>query len=144
LVAAALFLLTGGRALVVRSGSMEPTIDTGDVAATRTVSADDVEVGDIITFKDPSRGRELVTHRAIKIRPKGSRLAFVTKGDANTGVERWLIDADGTVGKFQFRVSGAGYALAWTTEPTVRFGLIMGAGLVLAFAALRRIWFSSG
>ena len=142
-VVAALFVMTGGKALVVRSGSMTPTIETGDVAMTRTVRAEDVEVGDIITFNDPSRDRMLVTHRAIKIQPKGSRLAFVTKGDANNGVEKWLIDSDGTVGRFQFRVPRAGYVLAMATEPPVRFGLIMGAGLLVAFVALRRIWSST-
>jgi signal peptidase len=142
-LAAALFVMTGGKALVVRSGSMEPTIGTGDVALTTTVRADDVEVGDIITFNDPSRAGMLVTHRAIKIQPQGSRLAFVTKGDANTGVEKWLIDSDGTVGRVQFSVPRAGYVLAKTTEPPVRFGLIIGAGLLVAFAALRRIWSSA-
>ena len=140
LVGAVIFLATGGRALIVRSGSMAGTIDTGDIAVTKTITAQEAQIGDVVTFKDPSRNGELVTHRVIKMQRDGDTLAFVTKGDVNGGVEKWTINARGKVGRFMFRVPSAGYALSWAGTPAIRFALLISGGLILTIAALRRIW----
>jgi signal peptidase len=140
LLATITFLLTGGRALVVRSGSMEPAVSTGDMAVTRTITPTEAAVGDVVTFKDPSRHGELVTHRVVKVRTKGDQVAFVTKGDSNTGVEKWKIDSDGKIGRLTLRIPRLGYAVVWVTAPKVRASLIAAAALLFAVAALRRIW----
>lgn len=132
--------LLGFRALVVRSGSMAPAIQAGDVVVTRLVRPSTVEPGDIVTFRDPSRHGDLVTHRVVQALSEGDRLAFVTRGDANTGEERWSITRDGTVGAAAFRLPGAGHLLAWLQMPAVRTSLLVGSALVLAALALRRIW----
>jgi signal peptidase len=132
--------LLGFRALVVRSGSMAPAIQGGDVVVTRLVRPSAVEPGDVVTFRDPSRHGDLVTHRVIRVRREGDRLAFVTRGDANTGQERWSIDRDGTIGSAAFRVPGAGHVLAWLRMPAVRTAFLVASALVLAALALRRIW----
>jgi signal peptidase I len=90
--------VSGSRALIVRSGSMAPAIGVGDVVVTRLVDPSDVAVHDVVTFRDSSRSGELVTHRVTRVEERSGRFAFVTKGDANTAVERWSIDADGKVG----------------------------------------------
>lgn len=130
----------GFRALIVRSGSMEPTVSTGDVVVTRLVRPSAVSKGDIVTFQDPSRAGELVTHRVVKTRRDGDVVSFVTRGDANSGQEEWSVDADGTVGAMAFRIPKAGYLLAWLRTPVVRISLVVGAALILSFLALRRIW----
>jgi signal peptidase len=132
--------LLGFRALVVRSGSMAPAVQSGDVVVTRLVRPSAVEPGDVVTFRDPSRRGELVTHRVVQVRPEEDRLAFVTRGDANTGEERWSIGRDGTVGSAAFRVAGAGHVLAWLRVPGVRTGLLVVSAVALAALALRRIW----
>ena len=132
--------LLGFRALVVRSGSMAPAIQSGDVVVTRLVRPSAVEPGDVVTFRDPSRRGDLVTHRVVQVRREGDRLAIVTRGDANTGEERWSIGRDGTVGSAAFRVPGAGHGLAWLRMPAVRTGLLVASALALAALALRRIW----
>jgi signal peptidase len=147
LIAGAVILLSVGlgaalgfRALVVRSGSMAPAIQSGDVVVTRLARPSAVERGDVITFRDPSRNGQLVTHRVVQVDRQGDRLSFVTRGDANTGQERWSIESDGTIGATAFRVPGAGHPLAWLRVPAVRISLLVGAALVLAAVALRRIW----
>lgn len=132
--------LLGFRALVVRSGSMAPAIQSGDVVVTRLVRPSVVRPGDVVTFRDPSRQGDLVTHRVVQVRPEGDVLAFVTRGDANTGEERWSIPRDGTIGAAAFRVPAAGRVLAWLRMPALRISLLLVSALALAALALRRIW----
>ena len=140
LVGAALFLLLGGRALVVLSGSMEPALRTGDIAVTRTVHPDEVSVSDIVTFTDPSREDALVTHRVVRVARAEDRYAFVTKGDANGAVEQWTIASDGTMGVLIFRIPKVGFLLRWIGNVWLRTACLIGGGLILTAAALRRIW----
>ncbi|HEV8682132.1 MAG TPA: signal peptidase I [Actinomycetota bacterium] len=147
LIAGAVILLSAGvgaalgfRALVVRSGSMAPAIESGDVVVTRLVRPTAAQPGDIVTFQDSSRQGDLVTHRVVEVRRESDRVSFVTRGDANTGEERWSIDSHGTIGATAFRVPAAGHVLAWLRTPTVRMSLLVSAALVLAVLALRRIW----
>jgi signal peptidase I len=134
----------GYRALIVRSGSMTPAIGVADVIVTRVVHPSVVSIGDVVTFRDPSRNEELVTHRVIDVVQRVDSFSFVTRGDANTGVERWSVHADGTVGRFLFRIPKVGYVLGWIAVPIVRSALMVGAALFLGTAALRRIWASGG
>jgi signal peptidase len=139
-LAVGLGMALGYRALIVRSGSMAPAIETGDMVVTRLVRPSAVSEGDVITFQDPSRDGELVTHRVVETGRQGGQISFVTKGDANTGQEEWSVDDHGTVGAMAFRIPKAGYVLAWLRTPAVRTSLVIGAALILSFLALRRIW----
>ena len=140
LVATVGFILQGGRGLVVMSGSMSPAIDTGDVAVTKTVEASVLDEGDIVTFSDPTRSKELVTHRVVKIERRDGKLAFTTKGDANTGKEEWAIAPDGSVGKFVFRIPKAGYVMRWAGSGRTRAYTTIGMALGATLIALRKIW----
>ena len=53
----------GVHLLVFRSGSMSPTIETGDLALTRTVPATELRVDDVVSVIDSSGDR--VTHRVV-------------------------------------------------------------------------------
>ncbi len=59
----------------VGSGSMEPTINTGDVIVNK--KSDTYEVGDIITYYSESESR-YITHRIVQVNEDGS---FRTQGD---------------------------------------------------------------
>jgi signal peptidase I len=144
LLAVVLAYVVGYRALIVRSGSMSPSIGTADVIVTRVVHPGAVKIGDVVTFRDPSRSEELVTHRVTEMVRRGNTFSFVTRGDANTGVERWSVAADGTVGRYLFRIPKVGYVLGWVAVPLIRSALMVGAALFLGTAALRRIWSSGG
>jgi signal peptidase len=140
LVAVVVGLLAGLRPFVIRSGSMAPAIDTGDVIVTRPVHPAQVGPGDVVTFRDPSRSEALVTHRVVEVSPEGDRYTFVTKGDANTGTEQWSVAAQGTVGARALVVPKAGYLVTKLAEPGFRIALLAAAALLGAFEALRRIW----
>ncbi|GAB7117637.1 signal peptidase I [Natrinema pallidum] len=65
----------------VETGSMEPTIDTGDgFVALPSELTDDPEPGDVIVFEATKiQGGGLTTHRVVEETPQG----YVTRGDAN-------------------------------------------------------------
>ena len=133
-------LVAGYRPLIVRSGSMEPAVHVGDLVFTKRIRPTSAGLGDIVTFHDPTRGRELITHRVVRRTVQGDRLLFVTRGDANTGVERWSVAANGTIGELQFRLPRLGYAVSEFAIPAVRFAFVSLASLLLGLIILRRIW----
>lgn len=89
----------GRSLLTVVTGSMEPSLHTGDYIYVKKVPADELEVGDVITFRSEEGdvSGKLVTHRIIEITPEGD---FVTKGDANTIADSKRIRQDQIIGKY--------------------------------------------
>lgn len=68
------------------SGSMEPSIMTGDAVVVRNVPVSTLSPGDVITFS--TEGAALGTaHRIVSIAPKGLGYSIVTKGDNNRTVD---------------------------------------------------------
>ncbi|MDX6603950.1 MAG: signal peptidase [Solirubrobacterales bacterium] len=140
LLAAAGPLALGDRSFTMRSGSMTPAIEAGDVVVTEPLPPLSVEVGDIVTFRDPEGSGRLYSHRVQSIRRAGNDVRFVTRGDANTATEHWSVPADGTVGKVLYRIPKIGYALVWTGTIPFRIVLIAIPALLLCGGALARIW----
>jgi signal peptidase len=140
LLAAVAPQLAGYRSFTVRSGSMTPAIETGDVVVTEPISPLSARVGDIVTFVDPEGTGKLFSHRVQSVRAAGEDVAFVTRGDANTSTEHWRVPADGSIGKVVYRIPKVGYALAWIDSPPARLALIAIPALLLLWAALVRIW----
>jgi signal peptidase len=132
--------LFGMRDLTVLSGSMEPTIHTGDVVVEHQISPLDARIGDIVSFKDPEEPAVLITHRVQDIQAHDGVVGFVTKGDANTGVERWKISADGMIGRVDYHVWRLGYLLFWIRGRTGRILLVVLPALLLGAYELMRIW----
>ena len=143
LVGAALGLLLGGfgTVLVVSSGSMAPVLKPGDAVLDRFVPAHRVGAGQVVTFFDQGRG-VLVTHRVVSVEDIGDRRQFVTRGDANTGVEIWSIDRDGPLGLLVGRVPHAGYPLAWLSSEPVMATLYLLLAVIVGRAVIGRIWAS--
>jgi signal peptidase len=130
----------GLRDLTVLSGSMEPTISTGDVVVERQISPLDARLGDIVSFKDPEDASILITHRVQSMVVHDGVVSFVTKGDANTGVERWKVSADGTIGKVEYHVWHLGYLLAGVRGRLGRLLLVVVPAILLGAYELVRIW----
>jgi signal peptidase I len=138
LLAIALPLAFGARPLVVLSGSMEPTLDTGDVVVVKRVGPEQAHVGDVVTYRNPEGS--LVTHRVRSVRRHGHRFELVTKGDANNASERWTMEADGELSRALYRVPLAGRLLAHTSSRQGKLLLIVAPLLLLGALEIRRIW----
>jgi signal peptidase I len=138
-VVAAVAAILGYRNLVVLSGSMTPTIRTGDLVVARPVSPLELKIGDIVTFRQPGGGR-LITHRVRRLSRQGSSVAVTTRGDANTTLERWTVRADGHVGRIVLDLPKLGYAVWLLNLPFGRIFLVVLPTLLIGAAALRLIW----
>lgn len=128
------------QALVVRSGSMSPTIPTGSVVFYRKVTASKVKVGDVIVFDKPGQQNEKVTHRVFKISNGPTGSYFTTKGDANGAPDDWRVPAVGTGWVANFHVPTLGYILADLQSTTARLLLLVIPALLLGMITLYEIW----
>jgi signal peptidase len=70
----------GVQPTLVNGVSMEPTVMSGDVVITRDVTAESVEVGDIIRYR---RDDIFILHRVVEIQKDDGEIRFITRGDAN-------------------------------------------------------------
>lgn len=133
-------LAFNARPLTVMSGSMEPTINTGDVVVAREIAPLDANVGDIVSFLDPKRHGLLVTHRVRSIERTGDKVVFVTKGDANNASERWRIGTDDRISRTMYRIPAIGRVLAFShTRPGILV-LVLLPLLLLGTLEMMSIW----
>lgn len=143
LVLAVLVLLTplpdmlGWHVYVVRSGSMEPALAVGGMIATRAVPANDLHVGDVITFADQDQPGVEVTHRVVALNNQDGQLVATTKGDANDTVDSWSVPIDASVGRVQFSAPYLGYVSVWETTVPGKLTLLLVGGLLLTLSSLR-------
>ena len=100
-------MVAGYSALVVLSGSMEPTIMTGEVIVIH--EQPDYNVGDILTYRDSG---VLVTHRIVE----KSGNTFVTRGDANNTNDAPIMKSQ-AVGKTIFHIPYLGRAILFVQSP---------------------------
>jgi signal peptidase I len=129
-----------GRPLTVMSGSMEPTVMTGDVVIAMPIAPLDARPGDIVSFNDPGRGNKLVTHRVRSMRRSGGAVQFVTKGDANNSVEKWRVDADKRISRTVLRLPKLGRALVFARTRTGLLMLVLLPILALGTLEIASIW----
>lgn len=104
------------KSYIVKSGSMEPTIMTGDVAliATRPYN---IQVGDIITYLDPKD--RTVTHRITKIINASGTWQIFTKGDNNQVTDPYVITPDRVQGKWLYTVPKLGFLVVKISQPPI-------------------------
>jgi signal peptidase len=140
-LALALPLAFDARPLVVLSGSMEPTLGTGDVTVVQRIAPLDARPGDIVTFRDPGNQDRLVTHRVRRMRVGTEGVTFVTRGDANNVSERWSVGIDGEISRVAYRIPELGRALLLgrtSRLPMLLFGIALAVLLVLELHAVWR------
>jgi len=94
---------------VVQSGSMEPSIMTGDIILIRPENK--YEINDVITFQDQKN--RVVTHRISEVQIKGGETVFLTKGDANRSVDIEFVPREHVVGKVQFVIPRLGFLVSF-------------------------------
>jgi signal peptidase I len=128
----------GYQSLTVVSGSMEPTLGVGSVVIDKVISPLDARPGDIVTFQDPLRPRQL-THRLQRMRVEGDTAYMVTLGDANDAPERWTVQTDGHIGRVVAHFPKLGYVRAALGTRYARLG-VLGAVMALGAFLLLDLW----
>jgi signal peptidase len=135
-IAAACLSAIGMRPLVVRSGSMRPALQVGDVVLVEDIEAADLRPGDIATLVRPDTG-DTLTHRVVAVDRQAGGIAITTRGDANPDDEITTVAVDEQVGRVRWRVPAVGRIAAWAGHTSTRIvsgvvagGLLVGAALI--------------
>ena len=141
MTAAALTLLAPRfhwRVDVVFSSSMEPELRVGGLVVTRPADAENIRVGDVITFYHPLSG-ELTSHRVIGVEDDSS-LHFQTKGDATEDGDSFVVPAENVVGKVCFHIPYFGYFIQFLKTPLGFILAVCIPGLIIIAMEIRNIW----
>jgi signal peptidase len=131
--------LAGAELRTVVSGSMEPTIERGSVVLAFPVSAEDLEVGDVILFRRPDNPEQVVTHRITAI-DQGPPLAIETGGDANNAADPWSLSPSAVLGRVAFHVPKLGY-LVERVDSLAGFLAFLVVPSVLLVAGEMSVWY---
>lgn len=126
--------------LIVLTDSMYPEIKSGDLIICHTVDAEEVAVGDVISFFDPAgSGTSIVTHRVVEIVNEGGSLQFRTRGDNNNTDDKVLVGAEDLVGTYRNRIGGAGnVALFMQTTTGLIVCVVLPIILLVGYDIIRR------
>lgn len=95
----------GYKSFIIKTNSMEPTIDINDVIITKKVQEEEIKVQDIITF---IKDNEVITHRITKIENEESIKKYTTKGDNNNVEDSFKITYDNIEGKHILTIPNLG------------------------------------
>jgi len=117
----------------VRSASMAPALEVGDLVVEERVDPATIRVGDVITLATGTGAT--VTHRVETVTPNDAGPVFTTRGDANAKPDPVATFAGQVRGRVAWQVPALGYLLAMVTTPT---GLL--ALFSIAAALLTAIW----
>ncbi|MBA7679779.1 Signal peptidase I W [subsurface metagenome] len=110
---------------IIYGRSMEPAMKTGSVAVIQPVAPQDIQVGDIITYKWLGSSSRLSTHRVVEVMNNDGSLMFTTKGDANEKADLRPVPPEDVVGRLWISVPYMGYAMDYMKTP-LGFGLVVG------------------
>ena len=117
----------------VRSASMAPALEVGDLVIEQRVDPASIQVGDVITIA--SGAGKNVTHRVETVTPNDAGPVFTTKGDANASPDPVATFASQVRGRVAWDLPLFGFALAMVTTTT---GLL--ALFCIGATVLTAIW----
>jgi signal peptidase len=106
--------LFGFRYYTVLTPSMEPAYSVGDLVIVKLTNADNISVGDVITFNPSSDSDAYLTHRVTEKLTdyEGTGVTcFRTKGDANDTEDSFLIDSSRVIGTVSLGIPKLGYVI---------------------------------
>ena len=90
----------------VRSGSMSPDIDSGDLVISNAVDYEDIRVGDVIIYRHAG---VLICHRVIALDAESNWIQ--TQGDANEDPDPYTVSYDDVVSEIGLVVPYLGHAV---------------------------------
>lgn len=124
----------------MNSPDEEPRISKGDLIICKQIDADDVQVGDVISFFDPEgNGTSVVTHKVIEILTEDGKLSFRTKGTNNNTADTTPVPAENLVGVYKLRIPLAGHvAIFLQTTPGLIVCIVLPIVLFVAYELIRR------
>ena len=119
-------------------------IMSGDLIIIKTAKAEDIKVGDVISFFDPqSKNSSVVTHRVIALEyneATGELIYFRTRGDNNDTVDRDPVPVENLVGKWTGKTFGAlgNIAIFLQSTPGLILCIAVPIVLLVGYEIIRR------
>lgn len=125
----------------VLSGSMQPTLDPGDLIVVTPEPASSVKVGQVITYQIPIGDHHVESHRIVRVISGGRRPVIVTKGDNNAIADPWRARlTSSTAWRERFDIPHAGWIVIWLRQPLAQRLTVLVLPCLLAAWWLLRIW----
>lgn len=129
--------LLGYSPLIVKSESMSPEINSGDMIFVQNISDNNFHKGDIISFKTDGA---IITHRIIRVTssPAGP-VIYRTKGDNNTIEDGKNISQNEIVGIYRGKIAGLGsFAIFWQSAYGITLLFILSVAWIIFFFVFGR------
>ncbi len=135
----------GNKVLIVRSGSMSPSLPVGSLVAIRPKEAlrsplPAVPVyhpGDVISFRDPLNSKTITTHRVVSAKTENYSVLYQTKGDANNDTDQSLVAEKNVLGAAFLTVPYLGQLFSFTKTA---FGFLLLVLMPAIFVILMESW----
>ena len=118
--------ILGFKGYIVMTGSMEPSINAGDVIIGKKANENNIKIGDVITFSSINSGAT-ITHRIVDITNKDGKRYYQTKGDNNNSEDVDLVEYKDIQGIVLFKIGKIGKIL---------LQLLTGTGVAFVFFIL--------
>ena len=105
----------GYRLFVIKTGSMEGTLEIDDLIIAKKAAKEQLKVDTIISFisSDPDILGKVNTHRIVEIKDD----FYYTKGDAADFIDPLPVKYEDVLGKLAWKSALAGKALMWLAKP---------------------------
>ena len=137
--ATAVPVVRGWSPVAVLSGSMGPSIDTGDIVIAAPPGNDTLGPGTVIVFDNPAASGS-ITHRVVAVNPAGD---YVTHGDANARVDSTPVPPEAISGVGRILVPVVGMPFVWADNDrwlhvVAAFAALFGALWASRWALLAR------
>lgn len=129
---------TGYQVMVITGGSMEPTYHLGSALLLKELPADEIAVGDAVTFT--SIEGTLTTHRVISMPHRQGEQYLQTQGDANEEPDPNFVPVGAVVGTPVTHLPYGGYVTSFLLSPLGRllvFGPPLAALLMVQIRLIR-------
>jgi signal peptidase len=132
--------VAGATPLTVLTSSMEPRLPPGTLIVVKPTPADEIRIGDVVTYQIESGRPEVISHRVIEIvSSSDGGTAFVTKGDNNSEPDEAAVLPEQVRGTLWYSVPWLGFvnqvvngdARSWIV-PLLAIALLGYAGYSLA------------
>ena len=117
--------LAGVRLDVVESESMAPTLHRNSLAVIAPVRSSDVEVGDVVSYRDATRGGRNMLHRVAEVHRVNGSTLFETRGDANNVSDSWLVSERHVDGRLVWRMRRLGAVVRALRPSAARLPLVI-------------------
>ncbi len=121
----------------VQSGSMAPQYRKGTVIF--VTKSDEYQVKEVITYQNPDRISQTITHRISAIEFVDDSPFYVTKGDANEDVDSEKIEANLIIGKVRFGIPVVGYIINFAKTRTGTILLVLVPAAIFVFGELKNL-----